>query len=80
MFILPLNTVALVKEMASKNGLFLKKTISILSYRDSEPHREIVVLSLNASKAIDDKFVIYESPKIYSKQYRETLKDFFTIF
>lgn len=79
-FILPLNTVALVKEMASKNGLFLKKTISILSYRDSEPHREIVVLSLNASKAIDDKFVIYESPKIYSKQYRETLKDFFTIF
>jgi len=78
--ILPLNTVALVKEMASKNGLFLKKTISIHSYRDSEPHREIVVLSLNASKAIDNKFVIYESPKIYSEQYREALKDFFTIF
>ena len=78
--ILPLDTVILVKEAASKNGLSLKKTISIFSYQDSEPHREIVVLSSNPDNANDDRFVIYESPKIYTEQYREVLKDFFTIF
>jgi tRNA1Val (adenine37-N6)-methyltransferase len=78
--ILPLDTVALVKEIAFKNRLFQKKTTSILSYQDSEPHREIVVLSSSTDKTTDDRFVIYESPKIYTEQYREALKDFFTIF
>lgn len=78
--ILPLDTVALVKEVAFKNGLFLKKKTSISSYQESEPHREIIAFSSVTDKATGDRFVIYESPKIYTKQYRETLKDFFTIF
>ncbi len=78
--ILPLDTVALVKEIAVKNRLFLKKKIMIYSYQNSEPHREITALSSNAGQATDERFVIYESPKIYTKQYHETLKDFFTIF
>lgn len=78
--ILPLDTVAWVKQLVVKNGLFIRKTITVLSYQDSEPHREIVVLSSNSGKPIADRFVIYESPKIYTGQYRETLKDFFTIF
>jgi tRNA1Val (adenine37-N6)-methyltransferase len=78
--ILPLDTVAVVKEIAFKNELFLEKKIWILSYRDSEPHREIMILSSNPDKAHDDRFVIYESPKVYTEQYRKTLEDFFTIF
>lgn len=78
--ILPLDTVALVKQIALENRLFLKKKTSIFSYRNSEPHREILVLSSETDKVIDDKFVIYESPKVYTEQYREALKDFFTIF
>lgn len=78
--ILPLDTVALVKGIVFKNRLFLKKTTSVFSYQDSEPHRQIVVLSSGADKTTDDRFIIFESPKIYTEQYREILKDFFTIF
>lgn len=78
--ILPLDTVSLVKNLSVKCDLFVSKTISVFSYQDSEPHREIVFLSLTAEKTTDEKFVIYESPKVYTEQYREVLKDFFTIF
>jgi tRNA1Val (adenine37-N6)-methyltransferase len=78
--ILPLDTNVWVKDMASKNGLFVSKTTSVFSFENSEPHREIMVLSSNDSKIADDRFVIYESPKIYTKQYQDALKDFFTIF
>ena len=78
--ILPLDTVALVKEMTLTNMLFLKKKTRVSSYKDSEPHREIVVLSLDRDTEVDDNFVIYESPQIYTERYQEVLKDFFTIF
>ena len=78
--ILPLDTAAWVKRLVVKDGLLTKETITVHSYQDSEPHREIVVLSSNSDKPTVKKFVIYESPKIYTRQYQETLKDFFTIF
>jgi tRNA1Val (adenine37-N6)-methyltransferase len=78
--ILPLNTIELVDESASKNGLFLSNRIVVLSYANSLPHREILTLSAEPGKATDHKFVIYESPGIYTEQYRTVLKDFFTIF
>ena len=78
--ILPLDTVVRVKDIAFKNGLFIQKATSVLSYQDAEPHREIIVISSDSDKATNDKFVIYASPKIYTEQYQETLKDFFTIF
>jgi tRNA1Val (adenine37-N6)-methyltransferase len=78
--ILPLDTVTLVREIAVKNGLFIRKTTAVLSYQDSVPHREVVILSADAGQSTNDRFVIYESPKTYTEQYRKTLKDFFTIF
>ena len=78
--ILPLDTAELVKNIGLDNGLFIKKVISIYSYQDSAPHREILVLSLDKIETDNEKFVIYNAPKVYSKQYQETLKDFFTIF
>jgi tRNA1Val (adenine37-N6)-methyltransferase len=78
--VLPLETAKLARNIASENGLFIKKIISIHSYKDSAPHREILVLSLDKTKADDERFVIYDNPKIYSRQYQELLKNFFTIF
>ena len=78
--ILPLSTAQLVKVIAVDKGLNLKQAINILSYPDSEPHREILVFTLSDEKKIDEWFVIYDEPKVYSQQYQEALKPFFTIF
>jgi tRNA1Val (adenine37-N6)-methyltransferase len=78
--ILPLETSTLVKNISLENKLFIKMTIGIYSYNGSVPHREIIALSLTKTKAGNERFIIYDEPKLYSKQYQELLKDFFTIF
>lgn len=78
--ILPLDTAELVRTIAQQNKLYLQKVIAVKSYPDSKPHREILVLSLNDNKAIEDEFVIYQQEKVYSDEYQTKLKPFFTIF
>jgi tRNA1Val (adenine37-N6)-methyltransferase len=78
--ILPLETAQLVKVIAVAIGLNLRQAINVLSYPDSEPHREILVFTLGDEKKLDDWFVIYNEPKVYSQQYEEALRPFFTIF
>jgi tRNA1Val (adenine37-N6)-methyltransferase len=78
--ILPLETAQLVKVIAVAIGLNLRQAINVLSYPDSEPHREILVFTLGDKKKLDDWFVIYKEPKVYSQQYEEALRPFFTIF
>jgi tRNA1Val (adenine37-N6)-methyltransferase len=78
--ILPLPTAALVKEIAVMVGLNLQKTINILSYPDAAPHREVLVLTLGDDRKDDEQFVIYHQPKVYSQQYEDALRPFFTIF
>lgn len=78
--ILPLQTAALVKQLADKNKLYLYEKISICSFADTAPHREILAFSLHPTSIIENKFVIYRQPNIYSQEYQEILKDFLTIF
>ena len=78
--ILPLDTAELVKNIAQQNNLYLQKVIAIKSYPDSNPHREMLVLGLNEDKKVNEEFVIYQQEKVYSNQYQDTLRDFFTIF
>ncbi len=78
--ILPLQTAQLVKVIAVDVGFNLSKVINVLSYPDSEPHREILVFTLGKEKKLDEWFVIYSEPKVYSQQYEEALRPFFTIF
>jgi tRNA1Val (adenine37-N6)-methyltransferase len=78
--ILPLQAAELVNDVAGRNGLYLQKKINIHSFEGSEPHREIVVFGKESKEVIEDKFVIYNEPKIYSEMYINSLKDFFTIF
>ncbi len=78
--VLPLETSALVKTLAQQYQLHLQKVISIHSFEESLPHREIVCFGLKKLETINEQFVIYNEPKVYSKIYEDTLKDFFTIF
>lgn len=78
--ILPIQTSVLVKALALQHGLNLQKTINIYSFADVDAHREIIVLGRNKTKSETESFVIYDSPKVYTKQYQDSLMDFFTIF
>jgi tRNA1Val (adenine37-N6)-methyltransferase len=78
--VLPLNTAELVESIAAKHDLFLQKSISISSFEEDEPHREIIVFGRSNKPLITETFIIYNEPKVYTDQYRDTLKEFFTIF
>ena len=78
--ILPLATAKLVKQTARDNNLFVSNITNIYSFKDSVAHRELLALSLTAAKLNTSEFVIYDAPKIYSRQYQHVLKDFLTIF
>lgn len=78
--ILPISTADVVKEQARHYCLYLQRSISIRSYPESEPHREILVFGLRETETEQKQFVIYKELKQYSDEYQELLKDFFTIF
>ncbi|MGB4774012.1 MAG: methyltransferase [Daejeonella sp.] len=78
--ILPLETNALVSDLSSKLNLFIQKQTLIHSFPNSEPHRTIITFGFSPSKPNISKFVIYEKPKVYTREYRTLLKDFLTIF
>ncbi len=78
--ILPLETAELVKSIATGMGLYTQKVIFIKSFADKAAHRELMVLSRSKGNQQQDQFVIYEAEGIYTHQYKNALKDFFTIF
>ena len=78
--VLPLETSALVKTLADQHLLYLQKIISVHSFEESAPHREIIRFGLQNVEITAGQFIIYDEPKVYSKIYEDTLKDFFTIF
>ena len=78
--ILPLQAAELVKDLALKGSLFLKKAISVHSFEHSTPHREILCFGLNQREAENSKLVIYESVGNYSADYKQLLKPYFIAF
>jgi len=78
--ILPLQTAELVKLTAPHVSLYINKIIYVKSFAAKDPHREILVLSRLQYNTREEQFVIYESEGVYTKQYKNTLKEFFTIF
>jgi tRNA1Val (adenine37-N6)-methyltransferase len=78
--ILPVNTSEMVKNIAAQKGLYLQEIISIHSFKSDEAHREIIALGRQQNNTAQTSFIIYDAPKVYSEQYQNTLKDFFTIF
>jgi len=66
--------------MAQTGVWKVRKEIFIYSYPDSKAHRIIMVMGLEDKDRVEEKFVIYESRGVYSEEYKELLKDYFTIF
>ncbi|MEN0056885.1 MAG: methyltransferase [Mucilaginibacter sp.] len=78
--ILPPETGLLVKKIAAQYGLHHQKTINLRSFKADDAHREILILGFNDWQTEEEQLVIYDAPKVYSKEYQEVLKDFLTIF
>lgn len=78
--ILPPETATLVKQQAIKCGLYLQKITTLHSFKTDEPHREILAWSFTEQQIVEERLVIYDEPKVYSKQYQAALKEFLTIF
>jgi tRNA1Val (adenine37-N6)-methyltransferase len=78
--ILPPDTAMPVKQLALQYGLHLQKIITLHSFKEDAPHREILVFDFDARQTEEKQFIIYDEPKVYSKDYQEVLKDFLTIF
>ncbi|MCD8742044.1 methyltransferase [Mucilaginibacter roseus] len=78
--VLPVNTAAFVETLLIGHHLHLQKTIIIRSYADSEPHRYIIAIGIADTEPTSEQFLIYDAPKVYSRQYIDTLKEFFIVF
>lgn len=77
--VLPPKTASFVKELAL-GCLFLQSEIVVSSYPNDLPHRNLLSFGLKQTKTTHASFSIYKSQKVYSLEYQNLLKDFFTIF
>lgn len=78
--IVPLRISRYLQDTAQKHELFLQKKVSVRSFSNSIPHREILTFGFLKENAEEKNFVIYKSPKQYSDEYRNLLRDYFIIF
>lgn len=77
--ILPVKTASAIKIMAD-GKLFLNQEISVFSFENDQPHRQVLSFALNQTKTKHTSFTIYKSQKVYSDEYQNLLKQFLTIF
>ena len=78
--VVPLATAALIKSMLGTYQLYIQQVIFIRSFAESEPHREIITFGKGQMSVVEKSFVIYDTPKVYSNEYKEALQIFLTIF
>jgi tRNA1Val (adenine37-N6)-methyltransferase len=76
-FILPIKQAEILIKYGLEKGLYLAKKIELHSDQSKPAFRWIVCLDrINVETKIE-QFYIYESEKVYTKAYKELLKDFF---
>lgn len=78
--ILPPDTAEMVKGLAGAHQLFLQSIISIRSYPQSVPHREVLVFGRDEITIKHSELIIYKEMKRYTQQYEDLLRGFLTIF
>lgn len=76
-FVLPIKQAGFLIDQGKMHGFTVAKQIHLHSDESKSAFRLIVCLSRKAHHLINEQFYIYESEKIYTKGYRELLKDFF---
>ena len=75
----PAAATAIAGEAETLN-LNVQHRIDISSYGSRSAHRQIIGLGFGDSIVKIEDFIIYETEKVYTEQYRKALKDFLTIF
>ncbi len=75
--ILPIKQAEDLVKLASAYGLLLSKQINLHSDVSKPTFRQILCLSRRGFSVEIKDFYIYESEKVYTKEYKEVLKDFF---
>jgi tRNA1Val (adenine37-N6)-methyltransferase len=78
--ILPITTKVLVEHLVIDNNLYINEIINIKSFSDTPSHRNILFFGPRKRNFIEKELVIYAQAGRYTDAYRETLKDFLTIF
>lgn len=78
--VLPVTVAETVSQLATLRGLYPESLVDIKSFPGDDPHRSIISLGYKSGGFTKRELVIYRVQKEYSDEYRETLKDFLTIF
>ena len=78
--ILPPSTATTVSEIGIERGLNISELINVRSFKESEVHRQLISLTKQNHTLKESDFVIYSTQKVYSVQFGNNLRDFFTIF
>ncbi|MBB2144457.1 methyltransferase [Pedobacter sp. LMG 31464] len=76
-FVLPIKQAELLIKNTTSYGLSVSKQIHLHSDESKPEFRRIVCLKRVVATPINERFYIYESEKVYTKAYKELLKDFF---
>lgn len=76
-FILPPKQAEFMIDKAKELQLFVNKIVLLHSDETKPAFRYIVCLSRTCEDLVKEQFYIYESEKVYTKAYKELLKDFF---
>jgi len=78
--ILPEQTKVLVEHLVFYNFLYINSIIVTKSFSNTPSHRNILFFGPEKHHFIEKEFVIYAQQGSYTKAYRDTLKNFLTIF
>ena len=78
--ILPYGMFDTVQTMADDVALYHHHHIAVHSFKEDLPHRSILSFGKQPASVVNRNFIIYQAPKVYSSNYVEALKPFFTIF
>lgn len=79
-FVLPIKQAEYVVARGEELGLFPQQVVKLRSDNTKSEFRRIVCLCKHKADLQEADFVIYKSEKVYTKAYRELLKDFFLAY
>lgn len=79
-FVLPIKQSEEVVRLGEEYDLFAKKVIKLYSDVTKPEFRRIVCLGRQKSALLEEDFIIYQSEKKYTKDYKVLLKDFFLAY
>ncbi len=75
--IFPFNSLDFLIELAAKNNWYITQQVLVHSFPNDEPVRVIVSFKREKEKLSENSIIIYESPNVYTAQFKKLLADFY---